>query len=95
MASGIPPVCARMGGTYGSVNDNVNGLICNPKDAGDFVKKIEYLLDNENERRLMSNEAVKYAKEQSWENKFTQLYESYFESILNYEKKKNNSIMAA
>ncbi len=95
MASGIPPVCARMGGTYGSVNDNVNGLICNPKDANDFSNKINYLLDNEDIRKQMSIEGIKYANEQSWENKFTQLYESYIEAILNYGKRKAQPTLAA
>ncbi len=95
MASGIPPICARMGGTYGSIKENVNGLICNPKDTHDFTEKINYLLDNEKERLRMSIEGVKYAKEQSWENKFNQLYESYFEAIFNYGKRKAHPILAA
>ncbi len=95
MASGVPPVCARMGGTYGSVNENISGLICNPKDSFDFTNKINYLLDNEDERLKMSLAGIRYAKEQSWEIKFTQLYKSYFEAILNYGKRKTHSTLAA
>ena len=89
MASGIPSVCAKEGGAYGIIQDNITGLLAEPRDAKDLAKKINYLLDNPKVRFSMSQKALEFSKEQTWENIFKQLYESYHEVIFGYQLHKN------
>jgi len=94
MASGLPAVCAREGGAYSSIENNFNGLICEPRDVADFSEKINSLLDNETARLNMSLNCTAYAKSQSWDNIFTKLYENYLEIYFNYYKREKREIAA-
>ncbi len=87
MASGLPPICVREGGAYGIINHGRNGLIAEPKDPNDLAKKINLLLDSPELRKEISQRAVQFAKEQSWENIFERLFDSYREVIRNYNNK--------
>ncbi len=84
MASGLPPVCAREGGAYGFIEPGVTGMLAAPRDPQDFVAQIEYLLDYPDRRRKMGKAACAFARGQSWEKIFEQLFESYDEVVKTY-----------
>ncbi|MFO7445742.1 MAG: glycosyltransferase family 1 protein [Ignavibacteriaceae bacterium] len=84
MASGIPPVCAREGGAYGVINDGVNGLIAEPRDAASLAEKINLLLDHEELRKKIAEKAFNYAQTLSWDNIFNELFNSYIKIIDEY-----------
>ncbi len=81
MASGIPPICAREGGAYGIIKEDINGMIAEPRNAISLSEKIEMLIDNLSLRKTMANNALVFAKTQSWENIFNRLFESYIDVI--------------
>ena len=81
MASGIPPICAREGGAYGIINEEVNGLIAAPRNPRDLAEKIELLADNPGLRKQLAQNAVYFAGTQSWDNIFDRLFASYGEII--------------
>ena len=87
MASGIPPVCVKEGGAYGIINDGITGLIAEPRNASDIADKLESLIEQPEHRSKLSEEALKFAQSQSWENIFTRLFKSYEEVIHNYSIK--------
>jgi phosphatidylinositol alpha 1,6-mannosyltransferase len=89
MASGVAPVCVKEGGAYGVIDDGVNGLIANPRDAKDFADKIEYLIDNPSYRKRIRDNSFLFAQEQGWDKIFYKLFESYIEVIENYSLKRN------
>lgn len=79
MASGLPPVCAREGGAGGLITRGVTGLLAEPRDAEDFTRHIEFMLDFPTERRNIAEAALRFAREQSWDNIFARLFASYAE----------------
>ncbi len=83
MASGITAVCAREGGAYGVINEGVNGLIAEPRDAADLAGNIELLADNSELRKKLSKNALSFARVQSWSSIFDRLFASYLEIINN------------
>lgn len=86
MASGIPPVCVREGGSYGIINDGENGLIAMPHNPESFAEKIIYLLENEEKRKEISNNAYKFSQTQTWDKIIAKLLENYNEVISSYRK---------
>jgi len=81
MASGIPPICARKGGAYGIIKDEVTGLIAEPVDAVSLADKIELLLDNTSLKHRIAQNAFEFAQTQSWDSIFRRLFGSYSEII--------------
>ena len=87
MASGLPPICVREGGAYGIIKQGKNGLIAEPRDPRDLSQKINLLLDMPTLRNDISERAIQFAYDQSWENIFERLFASYQEVIRNYHYK--------
>ena len=87
MASGLPPICVREGGAYGIIKQGKNGLIAEPRDPRDLSQKINLLLDVPELRNDISERAIQFAYDQSWENIFERLFASYQEVIRNYHYK--------
>lgn len=79
MASGIPAICPREGGAYDLIQDEVNGLIANPRDPEDLARKILRLSDDPALRIEMGIKAYEFAREQTWSNIFSRLFDSYME----------------
>jgi glycosyltransferase involved in cell wall biosynthesis len=84
MASGLPPVCAKEGGAYGIIQEGLTGLLAEPRNPNDLAEKIIFLSDNEDARIRMAHKALEFANEQTWDNIFRKLYNSYNEVIFNY-----------
>jgi glycosyltransferase involved in cell wall biosynthesis len=86
MASGIPPVCVREGGAYGIINEGITGLIAEPHNPESLAEKISFLLDNHNEYKNMSKNALDFSRTQSWDIIISKLINSYYGIIDSYKK---------
>jgi len=84
MASKIPPVCARQGGAYGIINEDITGLIAEPRDAQNLAEKLFLLIDNPAKRTQISELAYAFSQEQTWEKIFVKLFNRYEEILRNY-----------
>jgi glycosyltransferase involved in cell wall biosynthesis len=79
LASGLPIVATRTGGTDELVIDGENGLIVEMKSTADLVDKIEKIMLAENLRKKMGQSSRAKAEKQSWKevaNQYIAVYES-------------------
>lgn len=81
MASGLVPVAAKVGGAEGIIEDGVSGLFAQPHSGIDLARKIEWLIDNQQDRWHIAEQALRRAKEFRWEKILDQLFQSYQEVI--------------
>jgi glycosyltransferase involved in cell wall biosynthesis len=79
-ASGVPVIASAVNGNKDSVKHNETGLLFPHNDVGDLAMKIEYLLKHPGIRFVLSDNAVKWAKNFSWEKSAAK-----FEDILKRE----------
>lgn len=86
MACGTPAIVANEGGVKDFVIDNVNGRICEKRNAESFIVAISELLGNEKMRLGMGREARGYALTQSWNSIFDGLLSDYYEVIQSSQK---------
>ncbi len=84
MASGIAPVCANAGGASGIIQPGVTGLLCEPGDAGDLAASILTLLDHPGKRAELADQALRFARQQTWERIFDELFTDYRTVIHEY-----------
>jgi glycosyltransferase involved in cell wall biosynthesis len=96
LASGLPPVCAREGGAYGSVEDGVTGFVTQPRDPAHLAERISFLADHPEQRSLMAHHARKYAEMNTNDVLFRKLQDVYAGIRASYDERMwNNSIKAA
>ncbi len=81
LASGLPLIATDTGGTRELVSENENGFIVKMKDARDIAEKVEKLIQDPEQKELMSQKSRQKAEEMSWKK----VAEKYFEF---YEKTK-------
>ena len=81
MASGLAPVAAKVGGAVEIIQEGRSGLFAEPLSSTDLTKKVEWLLDNPNHRKVIADHALARAQEYRWERILDQLFESYKEVI--------------
>jgi glycosyltransferase involved in cell wall biosynthesis len=81
MASGLAPVAAKVGGAVEIIQEGSSGLFAEPLDSPDLTKKVEWLLDNPNHRKVIADHALARAQEYRWGRILDQLFESYKEVI--------------
>ena len=68
MASKTPVVVTRKGGIPLAVKDGVNGYFVRPRNSSEIVEKVNLLLNNEEKRQKMAENARKIAEQKfSWE----------------------------
>jgi glycosyltransferase involved in cell wall biosynthesis len=79
MASGLTPICANKGGAAGFIKDFDTGLLSKPNDPINLAEKIELILNNYELKNKISNNALSYARTQTWVDIFDRLIESYYE----------------
>ena len=77
MASGIPCVIANSGGSKDFVRHGVNGFLCNPTDAQDFLDCISAIIEQPELAKRFSEEGIKTTKKYVWEN----LAGEYFDDL--------------
>ena len=75
-------IASHVGGNTELIENNVNGIILDPKDTESFIQQILYLLNNEQSRQLLVANAFKTVKKYEW-NQIGNLYLKIYESILN------------
>ncbi|MDG2450608.1 MAG: glycosyltransferase family 1 protein [Saprospiraceae bacterium] len=96
MVSGIPCIVADGGGPKSFIKEGINGFICKPNEAKDYLRKIR-LLENHPEFKLrMQKQGIKDMESLTWSNLVEDLFDD-FEGIIeesifkNAKKKKSNS----
>jgi glycosyltransferase involved in cell wall biosynthesis len=57
-----------------------------PHNPESFAEKIIYLLENEEKRKEISNNAYKFSQTQTWDKIIAKLLENYNEVISSYRK---------
>jgi glycosyltransferase involved in cell wall biosynthesis len=83
MASGKPLIGSNVGGIPMQIRDGWNGFLVEPGDEKLLAEKIEYLIENEEERVRMGKNSRKLAKEEfDWE-KIAEKYLKVYEDIKN------------
>ena len=88
MASGLAPVAAKVGGAEEIIQEGRSGLFSAPHDASDFAKKIQWLLDNPNHRKVIAEHALARAQEYRWENILDRLFENYAEVVEEFPRRR-------
>ncbi|MFD0680579.1 MULTISPECIES: glycosyltransferase family 4 protein [unclassified Paenibacillus] len=77
MASGTAVIGAAAGGVKDLIHHNQNGLLCKPGNIVEFVNTVELLYHNEGRRLEIAEAGRTYSMQQSWEQIFSRLYDSY------------------
>ncbi|MCF0054512.1 glycosyltransferase family 1 protein [Dyadobacter sp. CY356] len=73
MASGLPCVIADGGGSADLVTQGVNGFKCHPENEGDYVEKMQILINDPMLRQQFSKRGRNYSLCLDW-NRLTNLY---------------------
>lgn len=81
MISGIPCVCANVGGPKGIIKDGFNGMLAKPHDAKDFEKKIVQLIKHPKQREKIADNGLEYANSQTWDKVCHKLFKDYRDVI--------------
>src|SRR5690606_36523757 len=76
-ASGLPCVIADGGGSKDLIENGVNGFACNPNSEGEFVDRIETLLNKKTIHRQFSMLGIQESTKRNWER----LADIYFNDI--------------
>jgi glycosyltransferase involved in cell wall biosynthesis len=63
MAAGVPVVAAKVGGVPDLVEENVNGILCDPADAGSMRRAVSSSLENPDRSIAMAKTAKQHALE--------------------------------
>jgi glycosyltransferase involved in cell wall biosynthesis len=82
LSSGLPVVCAEAGGVQHLVKHGVNGFLCHSRNTEDFIQATTTLLSHSELLSSFRIEARQFALTQSWDNVFSALIKSYFETQL-------------
>lgn len=78
LASGVVPIVTDMGGPKFIIQNGVTGFVA--KDAAEFTKYIERLMDDPNEAEAMQKAGLDVVATRSWKNVFASVYDAYYRS---------------
>lgn len=81
LASGTPVIGANAGGVRNLIQSGVNGYLCEPGNAAEFMNMILHLLEKEDLRKQMGIEGRKFANLQKWDQIFEHLLSHYVNVI--------------
>ncbi len=79
MASGVPTIIADGGGSRSLVKEGINGYLCKPNEASDYLHKIQLLEDHPEFRELMIKQALTDVRKLSWDSLVHGLFADYEE----------------
>jgi len=82
MACGTPVVASKVGGIPSVVRDGEDGLLVPPNNPEKLADAIIYLLENEDVRKKLGENARKRAGNYSWE-KIAEMTEKVYEQVIN------------
>jgi phosphatidylinositol alpha 1,6-mannosyltransferase len=80
IASGLVPVVANEGGSKSLVKNGETGYVAKPKDAADFARCVEALLDDPDRLGTMRIAGIEFIKNFAWDKVFDQILEAYKDS---------------
>ncbi|SER79087.1 Glycosyltransferase Family 4 [Gracilibacillus ureilyticus] len=83
LACGTPVVGANAGGVKTIIQEGFTGLLCSPQKQHEYSKAIASILENEEWRQQLGENAIRYAQKQRWEDRFEELLSGYQAVILN------------
>ncbi len=83
MASGLPLICCDVGGVTENLKDGYNGIACREKSVDDFYNAAEKLINDNDLRKNLAENARRYVMKKDWDNAFDNLIESYKTVIKN------------
>ncbi|MBM6646758.1 MULTISPECIES: glycosyltransferase family 1 protein [unclassified Bacillus (in: firmicutes)] len=81
LACGTPVIGANSGGVKNIIKDEKTGFLCEPKNEDSFLSSIYELLNNEEMRKQMSQDAHSYAATKSWDEISSDLLMHYDDVI--------------
>lgn len=87
-ACGVPTVVANAQGNKSLVQNFINGFLVTPRDIGEFSERIIQIADDSELRKKMSENALKFSGNFTWDNIFEGLFANYLEAIETYRKKR-------
>ncbi|HEY0241702.1 MAG TPA: glycosyltransferase family 1 protein [Gemmatimonadaceae bacterium] len=79
LASGLPAVVANATGSNALVEDGANGFLATPRNADQFLEKVEMLLRDDELRLRMGREARARAEHYDWSRVLAQIVSYYGE----------------
>lgn len=88
MSSGLAPVAAKVGGAVGIIQEGRSGLFAEPLNGVDLARKIEWLLDHPNHRKVIAEHALARAQEFRWDRILDRLFENYKEVIESFRSRR-------
>lgn len=74
MASGVPCLIADGGGSRSLIKQGINGFLCKPHDAKDYLHKMQLLEDHPEFRARMIEQAVTEMGELTWDKIVSQFF---------------------
>ncbi|MFC1865766.1 glycosyltransferase family 4 protein [Chloroflexota bacterium] len=80
MAAGLPIVATKVGGVPEIIKDGENGFLVEPSNSSELAKKIIFLLQNDDIRRLFSDNNTRNVKDYNWERVATTLEKVYIKA---------------
>jgi glycosyltransferase involved in cell wall biosynthesis len=81
MASGLPAICASVGGACDLIQNGVNGLLVSGSNPQEFANAIDLLVEQPELRKKLSHAALESISNYRWE-KSIERYESIYQEIL-------------
>lgn len=81
MASGLPAVCARAGGSRDLIQDGDTGFLCEPDDVDAFTRAVRHLVTDAESRADMGEAAVARANEFQWEAILSKMGSMYGDAL--------------
>ncbi len=88
MASGLAPVAAKAGGAKEIIQEGSSGLFAEPLSGTDLARKVEWLLDHPNYRKVIAEHALARAQEYRWDRILDKLFENYQEVIETFRSRR-------
>ena len=85
MACKTAIIASNVGGNKEIIENGITGILVEPQDIQSFVKEIIYLLNNDQFRESLVNQASKNVEKYDW-NHVGNLYLNIYKSILNQSK---------
>jgi glycosyltransferase involved in cell wall biosynthesis len=88
MASGVVPICAAEGGAGAAIVDGHTGLITPPRDASQLARAVQDLADHPGKRAEMADQGLQYARRQTWDRIFDELFADYEDLIDEFSRQR-------
>lgn len=77
MALGLPVILTKNTGVYGIVTENENALTVDPNDISDIAQKLQYLIQNTQDRKRIGENGRVLVSDMSWDfiaGKYLKIY---------------------